>query len=176
VALAVLVLTVAAAPVNAQTSKPAGPPPWKHADTKTTDEAFKAYQSINPALAKLDHTALAKHLADNRKPMLPKSKQTDVAVAELVAKLKSMEKDLIKTQQALADVEAAKPKPGKATMQETTLRGMDVLLVKIPLPGTADIAAKHKLGKGGWTGDDAGNVAVLMVRHEGVWFWNPFGW
>ena len=146
------------------------------ADEKTLAAALKAYDGIKPGMLKLDFEALARTLADNRRPVLPRADQTDDAVAEVAAKLRKNAKDLERTRDLLAEVEKAKPKPGKAMMQEATVKGMKVTLVKIPLPGTKALAEKYKVTPGRWTGDDEGNLAVLMVRHDGAWFWNPFGW
>jgi hypothetical protein len=146
------------------------------ADEATTREATAAYAIAKKALLDLDYKALARTLADNRRPVLPKDQQTDTAVAETAEKLKANEEDMKQTQQLLAEAEALKPKFGPATMQEATVRNMSVVLVKIPLLGTRELAEKNKLAKGRWTTDDEGNLAVLMVKHDGVWYWNPFGW
>jgi hypothetical protein len=157
-----------------QSTQPTREPP-QPADEATAREAKEGYAAAKQALLDLDYNALARMLADNRRPMLPTDMQTDASVAEMAEKLKAMQ-DLKKAQQLLSDAEAKKPEFGPVTMQETTTRNMKVVWVKMPLLGTRELAEKQGLGKGRWTTDDEGNLAVLMVKHEGSWYWNPFGW
>lgn len=170
---AVLFTMTLAATSFAQTDAPAA---WAAADAATAKEASSAYEAAKPAVLKLDYPAMVRTLADGRRPLLPKSRQTDAAVAEMAAKMKAKPKDFERTQKLLADVEAIKPKAGSATTQEATVRDLKVTLVKIPLTGTRELAEKNGMAKGRLTTDDEGNLAVLMVKHEGTWYWNPFGW
>ena len=151
---------------------------WKSADEKLTKEAIAAYETSKNHLLQLDYPMLVKTLADNRRPVLPKAKQTEAAIAEMAAKLQKNAKDVERTKQVVADVDAAKPKYGAATTTDTKVRDFQVTLVKIPLLGTAELAKKHELGYGleGATSDAQSNLAVLMVKHDGEWYWNPFGW
>ena len=153
-------------------------PEWKSADEKLAKEAIAAYEASKNHLLQLDYPMLVKTLADNRRPVLPKAKQTEAAVAEMAAKLQKNAKDVERTKQVVADVDAVKPKYGAATTTDTKVRDFQVTLVKIPLLGTAELAKKHELGHGpeGTTTDARSNLAVLMVKHDGEWYWNPFGW
>jgi hypothetical protein len=183
--LTVLLLLAAATPSPAQTTQPSGGSRssggnYQPAPADLADAARQAYESIKPNLTNLDYPALARTLADDRRPLLPKDQQTDEAVAKLAEKIKASAKDIERTRTLLAEVEALKPKQGQAVSQTVTVRGTEVVLVKITLEGTAELAKKHNLGGPGPghgdTTDAEGNLAVLMVKHNDTWFWNPFGW
>jgi hypothetical protein len=176
-AISILALSFTGRSLAQPASQPTKPQ-WKSADDKLTKEAIAAYEASKNHLLQLDYPMLAKTLADNRRPLLPKAKQTEPAVAETAAKLQKNAKDVERTKQVVADVDAAKPKYGAATTTDAKVRDFQVTLVKLPLLGTAELARKHELGHGpeGTTTDAQSNLAVLMVKHDGEWYWNPFGW
>jgi hypothetical protein len=147
---------------------PASQPAATGADRPSAEDALRAYEATKPAMLKLDYPALARTLADNRRPVLPKDRQTDVAIDGVVQRLRKEDVDLEKTRQLLADVEKLKPRTGAATFERAKVRDFDVWLVKIPLPGTQELAQKHGLGKGDKTTDGDGNLAVLIPADGGV--------
>ena len=51
------------------------------------------------------------------------------------------------------------------------------LAVAVPLVGTEEIrAARLPRGAPTVTISDTGGFQIYMVRYEGRWYWNPFGW
>ena len=167
--LAAAVLTVCAHSAMAQA------PEFKPADPKVAAEAIAAYEKISAAFAAGDFVTVVKGLADNGRPMMPAAEQTDDKVTKLADKLKAA-KDAERTRTVIADAAKAKAGPADATSADVTLKNLNLTHVRIPLKGTKDVAEKHKLAPGRSTTDADGNLIVLMVRHEGRWYWNPFGW
>jgi hypothetical protein len=109
------------------------------------------------------------------RPRNPDSR-TPEAVRDMAQRLAAAEEsDLSKTLDLVAVAAEATPDTTAAvTRTSSNLDG--ITLVRIPLPGTADVLSEHGLRAGRDTSDDAGNLAILMVRHEDAWYWNPFGW
>ena len=112
VGLWVVVLLVAASLTPRSLAQPASQPvkpEWKSADEKLTKEAIAAYEASKNHLLQLDYPMLVKTLADNRRPVLPKAKQTESAVAEMAAKLKKNAKDVERTKQVVAGSTGTNP-------------------------------------------------------------------
>lgn len=159
----------------------ADPPsqPTSQPDEKTVQEALQAYEKVSDAFVKADYDALAAGLADNLRPMLPKSRQTPEELAKLATTLREKKDDygIPKTARLLAELRVAKPQPGTPSAKRATRKGMDIVQLNLPLTNTAEIAEKHGMqGSGGWTHDADGNLIVVMIYHDGAWFWNPFNW
>jgi hypothetical protein len=170
-----LSLITAAEVAVAQTSKPA-PESWKVADPQLTIDAKNAYKSIRLGLVNLDYRALVRTLADNALPLVPKDRQTKETVERMATELEAESENLRRTRQLQIDVDALSLSMGTAMMLEINKQNSRVLLVRMPLKGTRELAVRHRILSNSWTIDENGDLSVLMVKHEGNWYWNPFGW
>jgi hypothetical protein len=174
----VLILSTFAAAQSTAPAQPPAKPEWTAADQALTKEALAAYEAIKPAMLSIDLPALAAGLADNGAPMVVRAGGGEKGLAKVLQDFKRDEfiKDLEKTRDVVKKIDALKPRPGPATTMQTVARKIEVTMVKIPLLGSKPAAEGMKVGGGSETTDADGNFAVLMVKHDGKWYWNPFGW
>ena len=150
---------------------------WDVANSEVVAEAEAVYSMAREGLLNLDYPSMVKTFADNAAPLvLPKDRTTDADVAKYASLLASHSEHILKTRQIQIDVDLRKPSRGQAMMTEIVKNNHDLLVVRIPLRNTSTIAQSHSIHSNGWTVDGNGDLSILMVKHDGVWYWNPFGW
>lgn len=175
-ALLSMSLVVALEVANAQSIE-AAPESWKVANPQLTKDAKNAYKDSRLALINMDYRAMVRMLADNALPLVPKDRQTEETIASTATQLQKSSNAALKlTRQIQIDVDALGPSMGPAMMLEIDNRNERVVLVRMPLRGTREVAARYRIHSSNWTIDETGDLCVLMVKHAGIWFWNPFGW
>ncbi|MBW8016936.1 MAG: hypothetical protein FVQ82_12190 [Planctomycetes bacterium] len=66
------------------------------------------------------------------------------------------------------------PKPQKVTAADK--KKVTAATVTFAIPSTAKIYARHIPQAGGETETENGDLKVFMIKIDGKWLWNPFGW
>jgi len=135
-------------------------------------EALNSFSKILEALYADKYEELAVTLADNGKPLVPAG--TTRAMARALRKLREGD-DLNRTKEI---VKALKP----LTSVHGEIRG-EILsdgtsVVRIPCLGSEGIAKKHFPNDSGRLAalDGQGRLNIVMIKQNGHWYWNPFGW
>ena len=137
-------------------------------------EALDAYTHIADSFLNDRYEELAKTLADNGKPLLPLAKLTETAVTTKAAKLKAMTRDMEVTKNILRDVQGKSLSYGDAE-GETLSDG--TIIVKIPCLGSNETKSRHlPQQQGSRTVDSEDRLIIYMIKQDGHWYWNPFGW
>ena len=135
---------------------------------------MNAYASIMDNFLNDRYEEMAKSIADNGKPLLPLAKQTEIAVTARAAKLKAMTRDLEFTKNIIRDVQGKNVSYGDA-VGETLSDG--TIIVKIPCIGSKETKARHLPQQHqARTVDAEERLVIYMIKQDGHWYWNPFGW
>jgi hypothetical protein len=138
------------------------------------EEALCAYTNIQNSLLAGDLTALAKHLADNGKPMLSFDMQTSEAISARADKLKKMARDLETTKKMVLEVRSSGLSFGEA---QGELRPDGTIIIRIPCVGSREAKNRHLAQhQNSRTTDDEGQLVIYMIKQGEQWYWNPFGW
>lgn len=136
-------------------------------------EALSTFAEIVQDLLNDQFSALATHLADNGRPLLPKARQNESAIAEVAKKLEAMA-DMKTTKTLVQGVCALGLNYGEA---QGELRSDGTLIVKIPCLGSQEIKNRHLPRHNETRTTDAeGRLVIYMIKQDGQWYWNPFGW
>lgn len=139
------------------------------------NQAVAAYESIRETFLKKNYEALATQLAVKGQPILENG-DADVEKREAVIReLKSRNEKFETTKQLLREAEQL-GQQAWGQMRLTILRD-DLMQVVVPIERSQAITAHHGIRKSSDdTVDNDGRLRIYLIRKNGRWYWNPFGW
>lgn len=138
-----------------------------------TSTALLQFQLISHSFLTQPLYACSARLADNGQPLIGAQ---HAGGAEASALLKGIERksSVEKARTVLRDIQAARNEYGSVSGY-TQLN--ETVIITIPLEGSRELAKKHfPRTTPSLTITGSGELAIIMVLHDGKWFWQPFGW
>jgi hypothetical protein len=152
--------------------------PLKPADlAPLKSQALNAFNRILDDFLNDRFDQLVLSLADNGKPIVPVGKQNKKTIARAMEKLKRDLNggDLQKTKALVNDL---KPRTAVHGEPEGEVRLDGTIVIRIPCVGSESVKNKHipRHDNTKHTIDDQGRVNIYMLKQDGHWYWNPFGW
>lgn len=137
-------------------------------------EAQDAFTRIMDDFLNNRYEECAKTLADNGKPLLPMEKQSEATISATAQELKAMSRDIQATQAVLGELKAAGITFGEAHGE---MFADGKVIVRIPWLGSRQVKSRHLARHHETrTTDSQGQLVIYMIKQDGQWFWNPFGW
>lgn len=141
------------------------------------EEAVAECQRIADECLKKSLKDVIHSLADNGRPMVRVAGQPlDTKLSALVDRLQDSG-ELEKTKALLADVRPTASKLINGGRASAIRREDGSIVVTIPLTGTEAVRRAHiPHGSPTLTVTDDEQLAIVMIKVEDRWYWNPFGW
>jgi hypothetical protein len=145
-------------------------------------EAVKEYEVISKMLVDQDLDAFIVRAAGNGVPIFDENSAAEEirAFLEIMKSRANELKVVVDTTNAVKHLPIMSPRSKVIVENETDAAGNIVgeqVVVKVPVSNTQSIGADlMRRGFRGQTIGRGGTLVVYMIRKNGTWYWNPFGW